>query len=744
MKAPLFGRRANRVHRERPRFALPLLAGVLSGAAGLAYEVLWFRCFAITFGASARSAAVVLAALFLGSAIGARLIGPLADRVRAPLVLYAALEAGIAVGALVPVAARETIAALYARGVGSLGHGSPYLSWLGLGLAAAAMLPATVAMGASLPALVRGSEDPVRPGLRTAVIYGAQLAGAALGALLAAFVAYPALGARRALACAMLSSLLASAAALAAAGRERGHPVTRLAAPSATPPPHWRLLALAAASGALLVGLETLWVRLLALVLPQEVCCFAAMLFTVLVGLAIGSGLAALVLRRSRAAAEGALPVLLSLAGLAVFASPAVLYAIPHFRLFDVGRTGLAHALAVMGLSSAVLLLPCALAGAVLPVVLGVLERSTQAASLVLGRALAWNAIAAAAGAVVASELLLPRLTVHGAILCLGCCYGSLALLALGASRSSPRSVVAPSLAVLTVVLGSLLAAHVVPRGDLPEGVVYERYTPSGVLRVLETSTGRVMTLDTYYTLGGTRTREAEARQMDLPLSVHPCARDVACIGLATGSTAAAALKGSTRSLTVYEIVPEVIEAAALFPDGAAVLADHRTRLVRDDGRLALNVESREYDVIVCDLVLPWEESAGWLYSLEHFETARDRLRSGGQFWLWLPLYQMSEREYAVIARTFLRVFPDGEVVRGDLSRERPIVALVGCASGRLARERLATCPYYAGPLIVPPCEPRLLNTDDRPIVPYLAADSRRRGETFTGRALERYFGTLR
>ncbi|HQQ79416.1 MAG TPA: hypothetical protein PLB01_18860, partial [Thermoanaerobaculia bacterium] len=65
----------------------------VSGAAGLAYEVLWSRHLALLFGANAEAVGLVLAVFMSGLGLGSRAFGALADRARAPLRLYAALEA---------------------------------------------------------------------------------------------------------------------------------------------------------------------------------------------------------------------------------------------------------------------------------------------------------------------------------------------------------------------------------------------------------------------------------------------------------------------------------------------------------------------------------------------------------------------------------------------------------------------------------------------------------------------------
>lgn len=735
-------------------YRLCLLACVLSGAAGLTYELLWFRWLSIPFGSSARAAALVLSAYFLGSAVGARVVAPMGDRVRYPLLLFGLLEMAIGLVALLVPAARGAIGQAYAWGVEAFGLGSPWAAALTLSLAVAAMLPATAAMGATLPTLMRAVEDPARPGSRTVGVYSANLLGAFLGIGAAGFWAIPALGASKTLAGTMLLS--GSVATLAAGLGARVVLPRTVIHPSALSG-SGDLLALAAGSGALTIALEVLCTRLLAQVLQNCVYSFASMLLVAIGGLALGAALTATSLK-TRLHPRHVLAGAMALAGLLVMASPSILFSVTRMEYLTAGCTASAYVTRVASLALITVFPICLLAGMALPLTLALLEARHGPKAAFLGRALAWNALAAAVAGIVTAEAVLPALGLTGAVGLVAAGYGLLSIGALGRVRRTSPAVTLAAFGTLVVAAGLVLAGNGLlrPMRPLPLGILYATHTPSGMLRVHESGGQRLMTLDGHYRLGGTRSATLERRQMHLPLLLHRAPRRVACIGLATGITAGAALDHPVERLTVYEIVPEVIEAAAFFShENGAVLRDPRTRLVPEDGRLALEAEGEAYDIIVCDLVLPWQESAGALYSADFLRTARRRLAPDGAFWLWLPMYQLAEREYAIVARTFLSVFPDAQVFRGDDTPDRPIIALVGGGS-RPPRTRVSPVPddpllddpgealsLYAGPLRVPAGWDPPLHTDDRPILPYLAADSVRRGDSFVGKPFSEYLRSL-
>jgi spermidine synthase len=63
---------------------------------------------------------------------------------------------------------------------------------------------------------------------------------------------------------------------------------------------------------------------------------------------------------------------------------------------------------------------------------------------------------------------------------------------------------------------------------------------------------------------------------------------------------------------------------------------------------------------------------------VEHFRSARRHLKPGGVFAQWVPLYQMSRREFTIVARTMMTVFPQVTAWRGDLLADTPTLVLIG------------------------------------------------------------------
>src|SRR5260370_5932164 len=157
---------------------------ILSGAAGLIYEVVWSRQLVLVFGNTTQAVSTILTGFFGGMAIGSALGGRLADRVRRPLRLYGLLELLLVVLVLLTPLTFLVLREAY-RGVFDALVASPHLlALVRFGLALLALGPATILMGATLPTLTRYlSRDS--SGLSSAFgrLYAANTFGAIIGTI---------------------------------------------------------------------------------------------------------------------------------------------------------------------------------------------------------------------------------------------------------------------------------------------------------------------------------------------------------------------------------------------------------------------------------------------------------------------------------------------------------------------------------------------------------------------------------
>ncbi len=178
---------------------LPFLF-VLSGAAGLIYEVVWARELVLVFGNTSQAVSTILTGFFGGLAVGSFFGGRTADRVRRPLRMYGVLELIlVALVLLTPISFR-LLGEIYRGIYPALSEMPLALGLVRFVLAIIALAPATILMGATLPTLTRYLSART-DGLAGAFtrLYAANTLGAIVGTFVAGFVLIELLGLQGAL-----------------------------------------------------------------------------------------------------------------------------------------------------------------------------------------------------------------------------------------------------------------------------------------------------------------------------------------------------------------------------------------------------------------------------------------------------------------------------------------------------------------------------------------------------------------
>src|SRR5712692_120807 len=733
----------------------------LSGAAALALEVLWMRSAGLVLGTTATTTATVLACYFASLGVGATCARRGSPR---PVRLYGCLELGAGAGALWSLAVfwllTHDAAQSWLSAAGMVGC---------VAAVAAAILPTTLCLGATLPALGQALAGVETVGRRGGLLYAINTLGGVLGAA-AAGLGLPALvGVRASYGIAAGASLLAGSVAIAIGDHyERAYVTGSNTGRAVSPAQRRRLRFVAAGTGALGLGLEVFWTRLFAQVLHNSVYSFTAVALVFLLAIATGAALAAVLLRHAAPAAIAA-TALVTAAGGTIGGLWLFVYWTDGLAYIGM-RTGLVeYVLRIMALATVTVGPTAVASGVVLPVLWAAWGDRTSAAHP-LGDLSAANLFGGVVGAVAAGFLIVPTIGLRSGLLVVAVVYVVLADV-----LASPQSWLRPLTyaALLVMAVADPLRAplvHLRPEGetlhDLVEGA-------NGIVTVVESSGDLQLRLDNYYVLGGSAAATNERRQGLLPLLLHPQPRRVAFIGLATGISASAGPALSVEETTVIELVPEVAAAARTYfaPWNARLLERPDVRLVLDDGRRYLAAGRDRFDVIVSDLFIPWHAGTGNLYAREMYDVGARRLAPDGLFCQWLPLYQLTREEFDIIARTFLAAFPQVSLWRDDFYPDRPVVGLVGQLTPQTLdlariRKRLLHLPDWStDPLLSSPRGLVMLyagdltatadlfasasfNTDDRPLIEFRAprltrvtADGDK--DWFTGESLAAFYDTL-
>ncbi len=745
---------------------------LVSGFAALVYQVAWLKVLGLLFGNTARAAAATLAVFFLGLAAGSAVGGRWAARSRKVLRLYAWVEVGIAASAalcfLLSTLYRYAYSSFFAVLIDSPGLALA----LEFALTLLLLFPAAFFLGTTLPLMGQVVvRRPSRLGVGGAGLYAVNILGAALGAFTAGFYLLGQWGFTRTYLLAMGLNLGIAAIAWALSGRigEEPRAFAEVDVPPVEPATSGLsirgLYGLAFLSGLLTLALEVLWTRMLSQVFHNSVYSFAAILVVFLVSLGLGSLLAQL-LARSRGG-EPVLAILMVLAGILVSAFPFVFWdATQGMRYLGTNQDWGSYVATLFRTTAIGIFAPALLAGAVFPYLFKLAERFRPTPGLLLGRLAAFNTLGAIAGSLLAGFVMLQVLGLWKSLQVVAAFYVLAAALVFESVRGGGRWARVVPILMMVLVAGQLAAYSTgylsLPltrlRSDLREELVEEWEGSQGTVAVVERGRTRgrpgvlTLRLNNHYTLGTNASLQFERGQADLPMLIHPAPKKVFFLGMGTGVTAGAALQYPVSRVVVTEIVPEVIQAARRHfrPYVGSLFEDGRVSLLSEDGRNVLQASPERFDVIIGDLFVPWGSGTASLYSREHFQTIRSRLEPGGVFAQWLPCYQLSRREFSIIARTMLEVFPRVTLWRGDFFASRPIVALIGQEEGAQlspdALTRIAdlsaegpemqpgqVLPFllYAGNLTSTRSqfEGYPLNTDDRPVIEYVAPRTHRSAE---------------
>jgi spermidine synthase len=144
-----------------------------------------------------------------------------------------------------------------------------------------------------------------------------------------------------------------------------------------------------------------------------------------------------------------------------------------------------------------------------------------------------------------------------------------------------------------------------------------------------------------------------------LPIMYSKNPENVLVIGLGTGITLGSVLDYPVKKVDCVEISPEVVEASRWFDeDNGFALSSPQTRLHVLDGRTWLMAVRETYDIITSEPSHPWQTGNANLFTIDFFRLAAKRLKKGGIFCQWLPIYQMDKEHFRLLVGSFKKVFP--------------------------------------------------------------------------------------
>lgn len=414
-----------------------------TGAGGLIYEVLWTRQLIYVFGATLLAVATVLAAFMGGLALGSILGGKRVDRSARPLRVYAVLEIGVGLAALLFPWLLKALDPLFRVMYQSLANNLAVYSAIRFVLCFVLLMIPTTMMGATLPALSRFvARSGSTLGSRLGSLYAVNTAGAVLGTFAAGFLLLAHFGVSHTNYIAVTINLVVGVLAWWLSGRIGPQPIgaeetdeaeavesapvvpAAPSAPGVSPSPSPALLRFVLfsyfMSGLVALAYQVVWTRSLVFsfeVMKNTTYAFSGMLTVFLLGLALGSAVMTWRVDRERDPLRlyAFIQVLIGLSG-------ALSYFIIHFiaptlQPFEEtapegGIRWVGAVLNVMIKTAVSIGLPTFLMGMAFPVVVRVTVSLRRGVGADVGRLYAFNTVGAIVGSVLSGFVLIPLLGV--------------------------------------------------------------------------------------------------------------------------------------------------------------------------------------------------------------------------------------------------------------------------------------------------------------------------------------------
>jgi spermidine synthase len=434
-------------------------------------------------------------------------------------------------------------------------------------------------------------------------------------------------------------------------------------------------------SGAGALGAEVVWTRLMGMLLGSTVYVFSIILAVFLVGIAIGSVVAAWVSRAVKPRlALGWCQVLLC--GAVAWTAYMIADSLPYWPINPMLSTSPWQIFQIdMARCLWAILPPTILWGASFPLALAaVVSGKSQDAGRIVGGVYAANTVGAIVGALAVSLVLVPWIGTQQSerVILMVAALSAFILLGMYAWQHSARTV-AVWLTVSMIAAGFLMAGIDAVPGEL---IAYGRRIAIslGQSKLLYTIEGRNSSVAiTQWSDGATEIDvnghvEATTEPFDmklqrmvghLPALLHPNPKSILGIGFGAGVSAGTFTRyPGIEHITVCEIEPVIPPTSTRFfaQQDYEVYLNPKTHVVFDDARHYILTTKQKYDIIASDPLDVFVKGTAAIYSKEYFEMVKAHLNPGGYFSLYVPLYETDERTFKSELETFFSAFPNATI----------------------------------------------------------------------------------
>ena len=699
---------------------IPFFCIFISGAASLAYELIWIRQLALVFGGTLYAISAVLCAFMTGLALGAWGIGLFLNhrnkqkKAINSVLLYGLIEGLIGLYGLFFPYGLELISGFYAPIVNGAIELGFLLHWIEFFLSTALMLPATICMGATLPLIgswsIGKNSERILPDV--SILYSLNTFGAVAGCLYTQTIALKYFGVSATnltaigmnflvfLLCTPLQSyFIKNSSSKTPVIKNKISHVS-----SSTPDRKFSLLLIFifAYSGMAALASEILWTRVLVFPMGTTLNSFALILATFLFGIALGSIMADKLLGNSNhvlkflliqlSIAISCIAILPLFENIHEWTSKAdqLFYDLDNIALKTIGI----RSLFAFGL----MFLPTLGFGLSFPLANRININLFKTNSKTLGNTYALNTIGATLGTIITPFILIPFMGIRMSLFVI---YSILIFLCLVAMAihfkwNDKNFVKSGFIATTIIFLGYMWSNPKISTEQLGSHNLarIEMDTPKSQLKLIEYIEGDFSTLSvienkksksrTLYmngfstatvsdSIGGSDYMQAMGF---IPMILHPNPKKALVICFGTGNTTGTVSLFPGVQVDGIEIDKNVLSLAHHFSKwNYNAQKKKNIHMYIQDGRTFTRWTQNKYDVITLEPMSPIQAGTVNLYSREFYQLAAERLNKDGLMMQWLPLHLVGPDDAKSILKTYQEVYPHTSIWNSFLTR---IVLLVG------------------------------------------------------------------
>ena len=671
-----------------------LLLFVGSGCAALIYEIVWFQMLELFVGSSSVSIGVLLGTFMGGMCLGSFLLPRFISARHHPLKVYALLEIAIGVIGLLLLVMLPLVGRVYTAWGG---YGVAGYLFRGL-VASVCLLPPTLAMGATLPAVARWVQATKSGVSWLGFFYAGNIAGAVVGTLVTGFYLLRVHDMNVATYVAAAINFLVGGLGLLVAARTptQSSEAAPVAVNTVERESNTSLIYVAIAlSGFCALAAQVIWTRILSLLFGASTYTFSLILAVFLIGLGIGSSIGSLVARTVERPQVALGWCQLLNVGAMAWSAYMLMESLPYWPINTSISSSIWYNFQLDLVRAFWAVLPAPILwGASFPLALAAVARRGEDPGKLVGGVYAANTVGAIVGSVAASLLLVYWFGSQRAQQVLMIASGVSGLLLLVPAELTtpparkPLAWLAPAALVISLGVAAFLIRTVPPIPGIL--VAYGRYAATWLGQqgdifyvgeglsssVAVSRFGRIMN---YHNAGKV---QASSQPQDMRLQrmlghfttlVPKSPKRVLVIGCGAGATAGAvSIDHNVESLTIAEIEPLVprVVSEHFGEHNFHVVRNPKTHIVIDDARHFLLTTDETFDAITSDPLDPWVKGAATLYTKEFFELAKSKLKPGGTVTLFVQLYESTPEAVKSEIGTFFDVFPHG-VVWGNTHQGR-------------------------------------------------------------------------